>query len=78
MYSEIEPFEKLGLTVVNHIEAIMVTLERHLSNAIVEALNTRIRLLTRRAFGFHSAAPLIALATLSFGGQRPALPGRPA
>ncbi len=78
LYSEIEPFEKLGLTVVNHIEAIMVTLERHLSNAIVEALNTRIRLLTRRAFGFHSAAPLIALATLSFGGQRPALPGRPA
>ena len=76
LYSEIEPFEKLGLTIVNHIEAIVITLERHLSNAIVEALNTRIRLLTRRAFGFHSAAPLIALATLSFGGQRPALPGR--
>jgi transposase len=65
-------------SVLNHIETIVVTLERHLSNAIVEALNTRIRLLTRRAFGFHSAAPLIALATLSFGGQRPALPGRSA
>jgi hypothetical protein len=40
--------------------------------------NTRIRLLTRRAFGFHSAEPLIALAMLSLGGHRPLLPGRPA
>ena len=48
------------------------------SNALVEAVNTRIRLLTRRAFGFHSSKPLIALAMLSFGGYRPVLPGRAA
>jgi transposase len=48
------------------------------ANALVEAVNTRIRLLTRRAFGFHSSKPLIALAMLSFGGRRPALPGRAA
>jgi transposase len=45
---------------------------------LVEAVNTRIRLLTRRAFGFHSSKPLIALAMLSFSGYRPALPGRAA
>ncbi len=50
-----------------------------LSNALLEAVNTRIRLLTRRAFGFHSSSkPLTALALPSFGGFRPALPGRAA
>jgi len=67
---------RLGDTVATYIDAILVTLEHRLSNALVEAVNTRIRLLTRRAFGFHSARPLIALAMLSFGGHRPRLPGR--
>jgi transposase len=34
-------------------------------NAHVEAINTQIRLLTRRAFGFHSPDALIAQAMLS-------------
>jgi hypothetical protein len=38
--------------------------------------NTKIRVLTRVAFGFHSAEALIALAMLSLGGYRPDLPGR--
>jgi hypothetical protein len=45
-------------------------------NARVDAMNTRIRLITRRAFGFHSADALVALALLSFGGLCPPLPGR--
>ena len=76
--SRIDAFVRLGDTIANHIDAILVTLEHRLSNALVEAVNTRIRLLTRRAFGFHSSRPLIALAMLSFGGFRPALPGRAA
>ncbi|MFM8156467.1 MAG: transposase [Actinomycetes bacterium] len=48
----------------------------HLSNALVESTNTKIRVLTRVAFGFHSAEALIALAMLSLGDHRPALPGR--
>jgi len=48
------------------------------SNARVESLNTRIRLLTRRAYGFHSAGALIGLAMLSFGGLQLTLPGRAA
>jgi transposase len=76
--SRIDAFVRLGDTIANHIDAILVSLEHRLSNALVEAVNTRIRLLTRRAFGFHSSRPLIALAMLSFGGFRPALPGRAA
>ena len=63
--SRIEAFVRLGDTIANHIDAILITLQHRLSNALVEAVNTRIRLLTRRAFGFHSSKPLIALAMLS-------------
>jgi transposase len=42
----------------------------------MEAANTSIRLITRRAFGFHSAEALIALAMLTLGGLCPPLPGR--
>ncbi len=50
---------------------------RHgLSNARVEAINTQIRLIARRAFGFHSPQALISLAMLKLGGLCPPLPGR--
>jgi transposase len=47
-----------------------------LSNGLVESVNTRIRLLTRIAFGFKSPQALIGLAMLSVGGLCPSLPGR--
>jgi transposase len=43
---------------------------------MVEAVNTRIRLPTRIAFGFHSATPLIGMVLLALGGLCPPLPGR--
>jgi hypothetical protein len=43
-------------------------------NALVESTNTKIRVLTRVAFGFADPQALIALAMLSLGGGRPALP----
>jgi transposase len=45
-----------------------------LSNPRLEASNTKLELLTRMAFGFHSHAPLIALAMLKLGGLCPPLP----
>lgn len=39
-------------------------------------MNTKIRLITRVAFGFKSPEALIALAILSLGGPKPVLPGR--
>jgi transposase len=68
------------LTLYRRIKAyrtpIDATLEHGLSNALVESVNTKIRLLTRIAFGFRSPDALIALAMLSLGGHQPTLPNR--
>ncbi|HET8976965.1 MAG TPA: ISL3 family transposase [Solirubrobacteraceae bacterium] len=55
---------------------IEATLDHGLSNALIESVNTKIRVMTRVAFGFRSADALIALALLSLGGHKPVLPGR--
>jgi len=74
--SGLKPFARVAGTINFHRRAIQNALTHGISNAKTEGLNTRIRLLTRRSFGFHSAAPLIGLAMLCFGGFRPRLPGR--
>ena len=51
-------------------------IEHGLSNALLESTNTKVRLITRVAFGFHSPAALISLVLLSLGGYCPPLPGR--
>lgn len=72
----IRPFVKLAQTISRHRADIEATLDIGLSNALVESVNTKIRLLTRIAFGFHSAEALISLAMLALGGLCPSLPGR--
>lgn len=56
---------------------IVNTLTHRLSNGLIEATNTKIRLLTRMAYGFRSVNALIALVKLHLGGYHIALPGRP-
>ena len=53
-----------------------LAIEHGLSNGLIESVNTKIRLITRVAFGFRSPEALIALAMLNLGGHRPVLPGR--
>ena len=72
----IASFVKLAKTITANRAGIVATLTHRLSNARVEAINTTLRLITRRAYGFHSAQALIALAMLTLGGLRPPLPGR--
>ncbi len=67
-------FRKLAKTIVAQRAGIKAAIEHGLSNARVEAINTQIRLITRRAFGFHSADALIALAMLTLAGLCPPLP----
>jgi transposase len=74
--SRLEPFVKLARTIREQRPGIEAAIEHDLSNARVEAVNTQIRLITRRAFGFHSPHALIALAMLTLGGLCPPLPGR--
>jgi transposase len=74
--SRIPAFVKLARRIVKHRATIVATLEHGLSNALIESTNTKIRLLTRMAFGFHGPEPLVALAMLALGGYCPPLPGR--
>ena len=72
----LRPFVKLARTITEQREGIVAAIESGLSNARVEAINTQIRLIARRAFGFHSPQALISLAMLRLGGLCPPLPGR--
>jgi transposase len=67
-------FVKLARTITKQRAGIVAAIEHGLSNARVEAINTQIRMITRRAYGFHSAGALIALAMLSLAGLCPPLP----
>ena len=74
--SRLPAFVKLAQQIAAHRQGIAAALCFGLSNARTESVNTRIRLIARRAFGFHSPEALIALALLSLGGLCPPLPGR--
>jgi transposase len=70
----LRPFVKLAKTITDQRAGIIAAIQHGLSNARVEAINTQIRLITRRAFGFHSANALIALAMLTLADLCPPLP----
>ena len=74
--SRLKPFVDLARKIRKHRPSIENMLEHDLSNALIESTNTKIRLLTRMAFGFTNTDALIALAMLALGGYRPNLPGR--
>jgi transposase len=60
-------FIKAAKTIRFRRELILNAIEHRLSNARVEGLNNRVRLIVRRAFGFHSAAAALALVMLAAG-----------
>lgn len=72
----IPAFVELAARIKRHRAAIDAALEHGLSQGLIESTNTKIRLLTRIAFGFRNPHALIALAMLALGGHRPTLPGR--
>ncbi len=72
----IPAFIDLAARITGHRQAIEAALEHGLSNALVESVNTKLRLITRIAFGFHDPHALIGLAMLAAGGLCPPLPGR--
>jgi transposase len=66
--SRLVPFVKLARTIRRHRAGILAAIRLALSNGRLEGLNSRIRLISHRSFGFHSAAPLIALVYLCCSG----------
>jgi transposase len=65
--SRLEPFVKLAATVRGHRDGILAALRLGINNGLVEGLNNRVRLIVRRAFGFHSPEAALALIMLSCG-----------
>jgi len=66
--SRLGPFVKLAETIRSHRDGILEYVREHLNNGRVEGLNGKARTITRRAYGFHSAASLIAMLFLCCGG----------
>ena len=57
-----------------HQDGILAAVEHGLSNGRLEGLNSKIRLLSHRAFGFHSADARIGLVYLCCSGMSIPLP----
>ena len=63
--SRLEPLRKFAATIDRYWPAVRRFLEVKLTNALVEGTNSKIRMISHRAFGFHSAAALIAMIYLN-------------
>jgi transposase len=76
--SKLPPFVKAARTIRKHLDGILAYVHTRLSNGLVEGLNTKLRMVARRAFGFHSASALISMLFLCCGGVEldPPLPTR--
>lgn len=66
--SDLPPFVRLAKTIDQHRDGILAYVQNRLNNGRVEGLNGKARVVTRRAFGFHSASALIAMLFLCCGG----------
>ncbi len=74
--SKLKPFVKLARTIRRHRDGILAAIRLGLSNSRLEALNSKVRLLSHRSFGFHGPRPLIALIYLCCTGLAIDLPLR--
>lgn len=63
----LRPFIRLGRTIRKHRDGILAARRLKLSNARAEALNNKVKLIVRRAYGFHSANAALALVHLTCG-----------
>lgn len=59
---QIPAFDELDAKITRHADSILAAIEHNLSNALIESTNTKLRLLTRMAFGYKKPEALIALA----------------
>ena len=65
--SRLPAFIRLANTITKHRDGVLAAASTKINNARVEALNNKARLITRRAYGFHSARAALALIHLTCG-----------
>jgi len=77
--SQLRPFVKAARTIRKYKERILGYISHRLTNGVVEGFNNKTRTIARRAYGFHSSKPLIAMLFLCSGGITvdPPIPGAP-
>jgi transposase len=66
--SRLEPFKRLAGTFKQHFDRILAYIPERLNNGRTEGTNGKIRTITRRSYGFHSATNLIAMIFLCCSG----------
>ena len=66
--SGLPAFVRVAGTIEKYREGILAYVRTRLNNGRVEGLNGKTRVITRRAFGFHSASSLISMLFLCCGG----------
>ena len=59
--SKLAPFVRVARTIRKHLHGILAYLNTGLSNGRSEGLNGKVRVVTRRSYGLHSAQSLIAM-----------------
>jgi transposase len=65
--SRLPAFVKVAKTIRKHRDGILTAIRLGINNARPEGLNNHVRLIVRRAYGFHSATAALALVMLSCG-----------
>lgn len=65
--SRLTPFVKVAKTIRKFRDGILAAIRLKINNARAEGLNNHVRLITRRAYGFHSPKAALALVMLSCG-----------
>ena len=65
--SRLEPFIRYAKTLRKHRDGILAAIRLGINQGRTEALNNKVRLITRRAYGFHSAKAALALVLLTCG-----------
>ena len=62
--SRLPGFVKVARTIRRHLNDIVAYIRWGVTNGIVEGLHNKVRVITRRAYGFHSASALIGMIML--------------
>ena len=76
-HSRIEVIKDLARKIKRHRANILNTIQNGLSNARLEAINNKIKLLIRRAYGFRNLESMFAFIQLICSNMRIPLPNRP-
>ncbi|MGB3893251.1 ISL3 family transposase [Mycolicibacter sinensis] len=74
--SRIPAFVALGKRFEVYFEPILAAIELGISNALIEGINSKIRLINARGYGHHSAQTLASMIYLCLGGLQVTLPTR--